>query len=105
MKKCIYLIFALLIFSACKNESKKPSEAIQNETEKVEFSIIIHGGAGSIRRDNMSEEREAEYRQKLEEAIRVGYTILKEGGTSLDAVQNTINILEDSPLFNGFCPC
>ncbi|MDG1730775.1 MAG: isoaspartyl peptidase/L-asparaginase [Algibacter sp.] len=101
MKKCIYLIFALLIFSACKNESKKPSEAIQNETEKVEFSIIIHGGAGSIRRDNMSEEREAEYRQKLEEAIRVGYTILKEGGTSLDAVQNTINILEDSPLFNA----
>ena len=49
----------------------------------------------------MSEEREAKYRNKLEEAIRVGYGILKNGGTSLDAVQNTINILEDSPLFNA----
>ena len=101
MKKYIYLIFALLVVSSCKEESKEMPENIQNESEKVEFSIIIHGGAGSIRRDNMSEEKETEYRQKLEEAIRVGYTILKNGGTSLDAVQNTINILEDSPLFNA----
>ena len=101
MKKYIYLIFALLVVSSCKEESKEVPENIQNESEKVEFSIIIHGGAGSIRRDNMSEEKETEYRQKLEEAIRVGYTILENGGTSLDAVQNTINILEDSPLFNA----
>ena len=101
MKKYIYLIFALLVVSSCKEESKEVPENIQNESEKVEFSIIIHGGAGSIRRDNMSEEKETEYRQKLEEAIRVGYSILENGGTSLDAVQNTINILEDSPLFNA----
>ena len=101
MKKYIYLIFALLVVSSCKEETKEVPENIQNESEKVEFSIIIHGGAGSIRRDNMPEEKETEYRQKLEEAIRVGYTILKNGGTSLDAVQKTINILEDSPLFNA----
>ncbi|MDC1227084.1 isoaspartyl peptidase/L-asparaginase [Algibacter sp.] len=101
MKKYIYLIFALLVVSSCKEETKEVPENIQNESEKVEFSIIIHGGAGSIRRDNMSEEKETEYRQKLEEAIRVGYIILENGGTSLDAVQNTINILEDSPLFNA----
>ena len=101
MKKIIYLLFPFLVFSTCKNETKETSENIQNESEKVEFSIIIHGGAGSIRRDNMSEEKEAKYRQKLEEAIRVGYDILKNGGTSIDAVQNTINILEDSPLFNA----
>jgi len=101
MKNYIYLIFALLVVSSCKEETKEVPENIQDESEKVEFSIIIHGGAGSIRRDNMSEEKETEYRQKLEEAIRVGYTILKNGGTSLDAVQKTINILEDSPLFNA----
>lgn len=101
MKKYIYLIFALLVVSSCKEETKEVPENIQNKSEKVEFSIIIHGGAGSIRRDNMSEEKETEYRQKLEEAIRVGYIILENGGTSLDAVQNTINILEDSPLFNA----
>ena len=101
MKNYIYLIFALLVVSSCKEETKEVPENIQDESEKVEFSIIIHGGAGSIRRDNMPEEKETEYRQKLEEAIRVGYTILKNGGTSLDAVQKTINILEDSPLFNA----
>ena len=91
MKKFIYLIFAFLVVYACKNESKEVPENIQNESEK----------AGNIKRDYLSEEKEAAYSQKLEEAIRVGYEILKNGGTSLDAVQNTINILEDSPLFNA----
>ena len=101
MKKYIYLLAILTIVFSCNNESKLEPENIQNEPKKTEFSIVIHGGAGSIKRDNMSEEREAKYRKKLEEAIRVGYGILKNGGTSLDAVQNTINILEDSPLFNA----
>ena len=65
------------------------------------FSIIIHGGAGTILKENMSPEKEAAYKTKLEEAIRVGYNILKNGGSSLDAVQKTINIMEDSPLFNA----
>ena len=49
----------------------------------------------------MTPEKEAEYNKVLEEAIRVGYDILKNGGTSLDAVEKTINIMEDSPLFNA----
>jgi beta-aspartyl-peptidase (threonine type) len=101
MKTFYYLIFTFLIVFSCKNGSKSSPEIIQKEVKKAEFSIVIHGGAGSIRRDNISEEKEAEYRQKLEEAIRVGYDILKNGGTSLDAVQKTITVLEDSPLFNA----
>jgi beta-aspartyl-peptidase (threonine type) len=101
MKTFHYFIFTLLIVFSCKNESKNTAEIPQKASEKAEFSIVIHGGAGSIRRDNMSEEKETEYRQKLEEAIRVGYAILENGGTSLDAVQKTINVLEDSPLFNA----
>ena len=96
------LIFAVLfVITSCKNESKINLEDTQVESKKTEFSIVIHGGAGYISRESMSPEKEAEYTQKLEEAIKVGYNILKNGGTSLDAVEKTINVLEDSPLFNS----
>ena len=49
----------------------------------------------------MSEALEKSYRAKLKEAVKTGYDILKEGGTSLEAVEQTINILENSPLFNA----
>ena len=49
----------------------------------------------------MTPEKEAEYKAKLEEAIKVGHTILKNGGTSLEAVEKTIKVLEDSPQFNA----
>ncbi|WP_452220105.1 isoaspartyl peptidase/L-asparaginase family protein [Lacinutrix salivirga] len=74
----------------------------KNTSKQVnEFAIVIHGGAGTILKKNMTAEREAEYKAKLEEAIRIGHTILENGGSSLDAVEKTINILEDSPLFNA----
>ena len=101
MKKLVVLFTILFLISSCKNDSKADTPDIQTKTEKPEFSIIIHGGAGYITKENLSPEKEAEYQKKLEEAIRVGYNILKNGGSSLDAVQKTINILEDSPLFNA----
>ncbi len=85
----------------CKKQVEIETKKTPIEQKTVEFSIVIHGGAGTIKKENMSSEKEKEYNQKLEEAIRVGYDILKNGGTSLDAVQNTINVLEDSPLFNA----
>lgn len=68
---------------------------------KPAFRLVVHGGAGTIRRENMSAEREAEYRAKMEEAIQAGYEILDEGGSALDAVVASTQILEDSPLFNA----
>lgn len=65
------------------------------------YAIVIHGGAGSILRENLSAEMEAAYREKLIEALKVGQALLKNGGTSVDAVVETIKILEDSPLFNA----
>lgn len=65
------------------------------------IGIVIHGGAGTIRRESMTSEREKAYRDKLTEAIMKGYTILKNGGSSLDAAEATLRILEDSPLFNA----
>lgn len=99
MKRNLYLISFLLIAMSCKKqtETKPTSEAF----EKQSFSIVIHGGAGTILKENMSEAKETEYRKVLEAAIKTGHTILKNGGSSLDAVEKTINILEDSPLFNA----
>lgn len=65
------------------------------------YTLVIHGGAGNISRENMSLEREAAFKAKLTEALEAGETILKSGGSSLDAVVAAITILEDSPLFNA----
>lgn len=65
------------------------------------FGIIIHGGAGGIERGKMKPEKEKAYHDKLKEALTAGYEILKNNGSSLDAVEKTINILENSPLFNA----
>jgi len=101
MKNSIYLLFFLFFFVACKKAVETDKSKASVEQRKAEFSIVIHGGAGTIKRENISPEKEAEYSKKLEEAIRVGYDILKNGGTSINAVEKTINILEDSPLFNA----
>lgn len=65
------------------------------------IALAIHGGAGTILKKNMTEEKEARYRQKLSEAAKAGYGVLEAGGASLDAVAAAIRILEDSPLFNA----
>ena len=69
--------------------------------ESVEFSIAIHGGAGTITRKNMTPGKENAYRSKLKETLNVGYSILDKGGTSLDAVEATIRVMENSELFNA----
>jgi beta-aspartyl-peptidase (threonine type) len=72
-----------------------------SKDESIEFSIAIHGGAGTITRKNMTPEKENAYRSKLKETLNVGYSILNKGGTSLDAVEATIRIMENSELFNA----
>ena len=77
MKKLLYFFLVLIPICSCENQQKTESIVIEKISEQAEFSIVIHGGAGTIKRENMSAEKEAAYRQKLEEAIQVGYTILK----------------------------
>lgn len=108
MKNSIRFLLVFLMLLNCGELDPKPNDNSKNTTKEAqkkeqvnEFAIVIHGGAGTILKENLSDEKEAEYRATLEEAIRVGHTILKNGGTSLDAVEKTITILEDSPLFNA----
>jgi beta-aspartyl-peptidase (threonine type) len=63
--------------------------------------MVVHGGAGTILKKDMTPELEASYQEKLSEGLLAGYRILAAGGTSLDAVEATIRIFEDSPLFNA----
>ena len=105
MKKFL-LLFAIPLFFACNSSAEKETE-ISSEENNVEkdttenFGIVIHGGAGTILKENMSDSLEQAYNEKLEEAIRTGHEILANGGTALEAVQRTINVMEDSPLFNA----
>lgn len=101
MKKIIYLFLFLIVLFTCKKDLSPSKENSQNIIPQAEFSIVIHGGAGTILKTNMTPEKETAYKAKLEEAIRTGYEILKEGRTSLEAVTKTINVMEDSPLFNA----
>jgi len=65
------------------------------------FMLVVHGGVGTILRENMTPERDRMYRDTLQAAIGAGYEVLNGGGTALDAVAAVITKLEDSPLFNA----
>ncbi|CAL2102272.1 isoaspartyl dipeptidase proenzyme [Tenacibaculum sp. 190130A14a] len=97
MRKTLYLVLILPLLFSC-NSSKKE---VSTPKQVHEFAIVIHGGAGTILKKNMTPEKEEAYKIKLKEAITIGYNILKEGGSSLDAVEKTIHVLENSPLFNA----
>lgn len=106
MKK-IFLALSILIAVSCNNKPGEEGDKIQTTSASEEkdtlpnFGIVIHGGAGTILKENMTDSLEQAYRAKLEEAIRTGHEILANGGTALEAVQRTINVMEDSPLFNA----
>tara|TARA_R110002020_G_scaffold95302_3_gene228674 strand:- start:231 stop:1301 length:1071 start_codon:yes stop_codon:yes gene_type:complete len=105
MKKTLTLLIVFFMLFSCKNE-KNASENSDKLTEKAQkteptFGIVIHGGAGTILKKNMSDSLEKAYKEKLEEAITVGHTVLKNGGSAMEAVTKTINVMENSPLFNA----
>lgn len=89
------ILLCFLLLAACDSFPKENTSKIQP------IGIVIHGGAGTILRKNMTPEKEAAYRQVLAQAVQVGYDILKNGGSSQEAVEKTIHIMEDSPLFNA----
>jgi L-asparaginase / beta-aspartyl-peptidase len=65
------------------------------------WAIVLHGGAGVIERAGMDPKTEAAYRASLAEALKAGADVLDRGGSSLDAIEASIKILEDDPLFNA----
>lgn len=93
MKQLIVLL-ATFLFISCSSDSPQ-------KHQDAPFGIVIHGGAGTILKKNMTPEVEKAYRAQLQEAVAVGHAILKSGGTSQEAVEKTIHVMESSPLFNA----
>ncbi len=96
MKKLL-LLAATLAFGSCQKDGSPANK----EGDKGPITLVIHGGAGTIKRANMTPAKEKAYRDKLAEALNSGFETLEKGGSSSAAVITVIKILEDSPLFNA----
>jgi len=83
----LYLVITLTCFSQESNSKK--------------FVLVIHGGAGTILKSQMTPEKGKLYTQGLNDALNAGNEVLAKGGTALDAVVAAIKVLEDNPLFNA----
>lgn len=92
--------FALICLSFISIISCKEKNNIKLDTQQ-KITLVIHGGAGNISQETLSEERWNLYKQGLEEALDQGYEILESGGTSIDAVEKSISLMENNPLFNA----
>lgn len=99
MIKYIVSLSILVLTVACVASQK----TVDSEPQPADSPIVIvvHGGAGTIKKKSMSAEQQAQYTKALEDALDAGYNILKNGGTSLNAVEAAVRILEDCPLFNA----
>ncbi|MCB0589141.1 MAG: isoaspartyl peptidase/L-asparaginase [Phaeodactylibacter sp.] len=99
-----FLALNLLLACSQAGETEKTEETVAIETpstSRAKYAIVIHGGAGTILKENMTPEKEEEYTTALNNALDIGEGVLKKGGSSLDAVQKAIIFLENSPLFNA----
>jgi beta-aspartyl-peptidase (threonine type) len=88
-------IFAIAALAAVAQNSQPTGQAAGH------WTIVVHGGAGVIERSALGPKGDAAYRAALTTATEAGAKVLDRGGSALDAVEATIQILEDDPLFNA----
>lgn len=87
------LLFSLLMIWDCSNQTT-PSTVYQPV-------LVIHGGAGNITPDQFPDSVQQRYHEGLIKALEAGFSVLESGGSSLDAVELAIRVLEEDPLFNA----
>lgn len=95
------IIASGLFISSCANKNQISDKQSVETASKQDWAIVIHGGAGAMSTENLSPELDREYRAALTDALKAGKKILAEGGTALDAVERTVRLMEDNPLFNA----
>jgi L-asparaginase / beta-aspartyl-peptidase len=99
MKRTLFaILYGAMLFS-CSTQNQKAED--EKNAKPGPITLIIHGGAGTIKRENMTPEKEAAYQAALTQALDSGYAVLERGGKSLEAVIAAIKVMEDSPLFNA----
>lgn len=97
MKPRLFCILALLFFSSagvCQAQVKHPMA-------KFPITIAVHGGAGNLKKLGLTPAQEEEYKSSIRQALDAGYNVLKNHGSSIDAVVAAVKVLEDNPLFNA----
>ena len=99
VKSLSLVLLCNLLLISCVEKSQTSQETKDKEENK--YVMVIHGGAGTIEKALMTAEKEKAYTEALTAALQAGYDMIKEGKPSLDAVQASINIMENSPLFNA----
>ncbi len=92
-------LVAMTTFNLARSQQNSATPTMQ--TDKKNWGLVIHGGAGTIDRAKMTPEGEKEYRAGLARALSAGSEILKRGGSSLDATEAAVRVLEDDPHFNA----
>jgi beta-aspartyl-peptidase (threonine type) len=90
MVKPALFILLIITFISCHNPKPQPKAM-----------VVVHGGAGYVSTDLMTPGEEEEIREAIEKSLQKSQQHLANGGTSVEAVQIAINILEDSPYFNA----
>jgi beta-aspartyl-peptidase (threonine type) len=96
----LFILTATFLFS-CNSSPVKPVESPEDSSQSDNYSIAIHGGAGTILKANMSDEMEEAYLSTLTAALDIGERLLVEGEKATDVVIEVIKYMEDSPLFNA----
>ncbi len=92
MRKYLSFLFTVCFFLI--------TVSVKSQKDK-QYAIVIHGGAGNIIKSKISEERQKAYRDKLQEALKLGEQMLKQGKHGTEVVVKVIQVLEESPLFNA----
>lgn len=96
------LISTVICVISCKSPHRTSAGLLKNPVpDSQAWAIVIHGGAGPMTKANLDTSLERQYKEALNIALQTGKKILEDSGSALDAVEMTIRVMEDNPLFNA----
>lgn len=101
MHRFLSLIIVLLLLISCQQNEQKSAKKSTEKQKPHQYAIAIHGGAGYMKKGVFSDSLENAYKMKLKEAVNHGNSLLADGQSAVAAVEATLMILENSPLFNA----
>jgi L-asparaginase / beta-aspartyl-peptidase len=99
--KIIRIWFLSILMIAAPSYAHPGHDEGEPKMSEKKWTLVIHGGAGSMERGKLSDEAEAAARAGLDRALDAGSAVLAKSGSAMDAVSAAIMVLEDDPTFNA----